>query len=119
MIILFFIIIFGGNYIYDLILNNYVFTSFIENKEIKDIRKFNFDKFLYYMFNYLTPIAKINNFIIVDKNSSKEVEANYTYIRVILFNCIMFILNNSKAQKSKTLEIRMKHVKSKDKGKLL
>ena len=102
---------FGGNYIYDLILTNYVFTSFIENKEIKDIRRFNFDNFLNYMVNYLTPIAKINNFTIVVKNSLKEVEANYTYIRVILFNCIMFILNNSKDQKSKTLEIRMKHVK--------
>ena len=102
---------FGGNYIYDLILTNYVFTSFIESREIKDIRRFNFDNFLNYMVNYLTPIAKINNFTIVVKNSLKEVEANYTYIRVILFNCIMFILNNSKDQKSKTLEIRMKHVK--------
>ena len=86
---------------------------------LKIKKLFNFDKFLNYMFHYLTPIAKINNFTIVVKNSSKEVETNYTYIRVILFNCIMFILNNSKAQKSKTLEIRMKHVKSKDKGKLL
>ena len=103
---------FGGNYIYDLALTNYVFTSFIENKEIKDIRRFNFDNFLNYMVNYLTPIAKINNFTIEVKNSLKEeVEANYTYIRVILFNCIMFILNNSKDQKNKTLEIRMNHVK--------
>ncbi len=59
------------------------------------------------MFHYLTPIAKINNFTIIVKNSSKEVD--YTYIRVILFNCIMFILNNSKDRKSKALEIRMKH----------
>ena len=103
---------FGGNYIYDLILTNYVFTSFIENKEIKDIRRFNFDNFLNYMVNYLTPIAKINNYTIVVKNSLKEeVEANYIYIRAIIFNCIMFIINNSKDQKNKILEISTKHAK--------
>lgn len=105
-----FYIKFNLNYLSDLILTNNFFDSLLHDK-CYDIHRFNFNSFLHYMIHYLTPISKINNFKISIKNDlNEEIEANYYCIRVLIFNILMFIFNNSRDMKEKTLEIRVEHV---------
>jgi len=63
------------------------------------------------MINYFYPISKIKNFKIELKSDLEgEVYAIYDYYRVIFFNVIIFILNNTRDSKNeKTLTISVKH----------
>jgi len=63
------------------------------------------------MINYFYPISKIKNFKIELKSDLVgEVYAIYDYYRVIFFNVIIFILNNTRdSKKEKTLTISVKH----------
>jgi len=63
------------------------------------------------MINYFYPISKIKNFKIELKSDLEgEVYAIYDYYRVIFFNVIIFILNNTRdSKKEKTLTISVKH----------
>ena len=92
-----------------LTLNN--FNCLRMSKINKRLTNLNFEYFVNYMINYFYPISKIKNFKIELKSDLEgEVYAIYDYYRVIFFNVIFFILNNTRdLKKEKTLTISVKH----------
>jgi len=99
------------NYIYDLSLTLNTFNCLRMSKINKRLTNLNFEYFVNYMINYFYPISKIKNFKIELKSDLEgEVYAIYDYYRVIFFNVIIFILNNTRdSKKEKTLTISVKH----------
>lgn len=99
------------NYMYDMYLTLNTFQSLKMCKINKCQTNINFENFVNYMINYFYPISKIKNYKIEVKSDLEgEVYAIYDYYRVIFFNIIIFILNNSRdLSKEKTLTISVKH----------
>lgn len=99
------------NYIYDMYLTLNTFNCLRMSKMNKRLTNLNFEYFVNYMINYFYPISKIKNFKIELKSDLEgEVYAIYDYYRVIFFNVIIFILNNTRdSKKEKTLTISVKH----------
>lgn len=99
------------NYIYDMYLTLNTFNCLRMSKINKRLTNLNFEYFVNYMINYFYPISKIKNFKIELKSDLEgEVYAIYDYYRVIFFNVIFFILNNTRdLKKEKTLTISVKH----------
>ena len=99
------------NYIYDMYLTLNTFNCLRMSKMNKRLTNLNFEYFVNYMINYFYPISKIKNFKIELKSDLVgEVYAIYDYYRVIFFNVIIFILNNTRdSKKEKTLTISVKH----------
>jgi hypothetical protein len=99
------------NYIYDMYLTLNTFQSLKMCKINKCQTNINFENFVNYMINYFYPISKVKNYKIEVKSDLEgEVYAIYDYYRVIFFNIIIFILNNSRdMSKEKTLTISVKH----------
>ncbi len=99
------------NYIYDMYLTLNTFNCLRMSKINKRLTNLNFEYFVNYMINYFYPISKIKNFKIELKSDLEgEVYAIYDYYRVIFFNVIIFILNNTRdSKKEKTLTISVKH----------
>jgi hypothetical protein len=105
------------NYIFDLTLTINTYRSLKMNKSIKKFAQFNLKNFVMYMLSYLYPIAKIKNFSFQFKCDISDDEANcvYDYYRVIFFNVIMFILNNTKdTSKERSIMVELKHDKFKE-----
>ena len=101
----------SANFITDLTLTNHLYNSFVGQKTLHDLRRMDFNNFLDYMVDYLSPFALKNNFKLEIKEylNEKELVCNYIYIREIFFNIIMFITQNSKDPKMKTLSITPEH----------
>lgn len=99
------------NYIYDMYLTLNTFNCLRMSKINKRLTSLNFEYFVNYMINYFYPISKIKNFKIeLESDLEGEVYAIYDYYRVIFFNVIIFILNNTRDSKNeKTLTISVKH----------
>ena len=108
----FFYINLSLNFIYDLTTTNYIYNTFIEKKKITGYSKFNFEKLVKYLTNYITVFGLSKNFIIneeVDKN--EDVIGNITYIRAIIFNILLFIIENTNDQKQKVITIKRENIK--------
>ena len=101
----------SANLITDLTLTNHLYNSFIGQKTLHDLRRMDFNNFLNYMVDYLSPFALKNNFKLKIKEylNEKELVCNYIYIREIFFNIIMFITQNSNDPKMKILSITPEH----------
>ena len=99
------------NFVTDLTLSNHLYNSFIGQKTLHDLRRIDFNNFLNYMVDYLSPFALKNNFKLEIKEylNEKELVCNYIYIREIFFNMIMFITQNSKDPNMKKLSITPEH----------
>ena len=108
----FFYINLSVNFIYDLTTTNYIYNTFIEKKKLSELSKFNLENLLKYMINYLSVFGINKNFNIEIKIDKKEdVICNLVYIRSIIFNILLFIIENSNDQKPKTITIKSEHVK--------
>ena len=108
----FFYINLSVNYIYDLTTTNYIYNTFIEKKKLSELSTFNFENLVKYMSNYLIVFGINKNFNIDIKIDKKEdVVCNLAYIRAIIFNILLFIIENSNDQKPKTITIKREHVK--------
>ncbi len=108
----FFYINLSVNFIYDLTTTNYIYNTFIEKKKLSELSKFNLENLVKYMANYLIVFGINKNFNIDIKIDKKEdVICNLAYIRAIIFNILLFIIENSNDQKPKTITIKREHVK--------
>ena len=108
----FFYINLSVNFIYDLTTTNYIYNTFIEKKKLTELSRFNLENLLKYMINYLSVFGINKNFNIDIKIDKKEdVICNLPYIRVIIFNILLFIIENSYDQKQKTITIKRENVK--------
>ena len=108
----FFYINLSVNFIYDLTTTNYIYNTFIEKKKLSELSKFNLENLVKYMVNYLSVFGINKNFNIDIKIDKKEdVVCNLAYIRAIIFNILLFIIENSNDQKPKTITIKREHVK--------
>ena len=108
----FFYINISVNFIYDLTTTNYIYNTFIEKKKLTELSKFNLENLVKYMVNYLSVFGINKNFNIDIKIDKKEdVICNLAYIRVIIFNILLFIIENSNDQKPKTITIKREPVK--------
>jgi hypothetical protein len=88
------------NFIYDTQLTMTVFQSFKLCNFHNNVTKFNLTNFLNYMANYMyVPMKKqgINNTIEIHSKIKDEIIANYEYLRLIVFNFLNFIFNNTQA----------------------
>lgn len=101
------------NYVFDMYLTVNIFNSLRASKINKDISTFDFKQMTQYLINYLTMLQKQKNFKIESSyDKYDEIEANYEYVRVLMFNMLLFILNNSEDDKNKKiLEVKFKHDK--------
>jgi CheY-like chemotaxis protein len=64
------------------------------------------------MANYLCVFGLNKNFSIdINIDRKEDVICNLAYIRVIIFNILLFIIENSNDQKMKTISIKREHVK--------
>lgn len=99
------------NFIYDTFLTLQVFSSLRTNKIYQTLSRFNFESFLCYMITYIQPLAKLKNFKIeYNTDLSEEIEAIYEYYRVIIFNILVHIMNNTRNLNSeKHLKIKVEH----------
>jgi hypothetical protein len=105
------------NYVYDMYLTLNTFNALRMNKTDKSLTCFHFKNFVSYMVQNFYIIAKAKNFKIEENipNINDEIYAIYDYCRVIFFNVIMFILNNSKGNREeRILSIGVKQVKFAD-----
>ena len=108
----FFYINLSVNFIYDLTTTNYIYNTFIEKKKLTELSKFNLENLVKYMVNYLSVFGLNKNFSIDIKIDKKEdVICNLAYIRAIIFNILLFIIENSNDQKPKTITIKREPVK--------
>ena len=109
--LIFFYLNLSSNYVNDLIINNYLYNSFIERKTLKSLKRLNFNNLLTYMVDYMTPFAIHKNvkIKIIDYIREKEVVCNYIYIRSIIFNILMFIIQNTNYKQEKTILINPEH----------
>ena len=108
----FFYINLSVNFIYDLTTTNYIYNTFIEKKKLSELSKFNLENLVKYMVNYLSVFGINKNFNIDIKIDKKEdVICNLAYIRAIIFNILLFIIENTNDQKPKTITIKREHVK--------
>ena len=108
----FFYINLSVNFIYDLTMTNYIYNTFIEKKKLIELSRFNLENLLKYMINYLSVFGINKNFNIEIKIDKKEdVICNLPYMRVIIFNILLFIIENSNDQRNKTITIKREHVK--------
>ena len=108
----FFYINLSLNFIYDLASTNYIYNTFIEKKKITGYSKFNLENLFKYLINYITVFGLNKNFSIdleIDKN--EDVICNLIYIRAIVFNILLFIIENSNDQKQKTITIKRENIK--------
>lgn len=100
------------NYVYDLYLTISAFKmlkSGLKNKKVSD---FHFKYFLNYIVNYFYMPCRIRNWKIELNNElDKEVIASYEYLRTLIFNLLFFIVNNSRDEGDKVVEISIKHDK--------
>ena len=108
----FFYINLSVNFIYDLTTTNYIYNTFIEKKKLTELSKFNLENLIKYMVNYLGVFGLNKNFNIDIKIDKKEdIICNLSYIRAIIFNILLFIIENSNDQKPKTITIKREPVK--------
>ena len=108
----FFYINLSLNFIYDLTSSNFIYNTFIEKKKITGYSKFNLENLFKYLINYIGVFGLNKNFTInleIDKN--EDVICNLTYLRAIIFNILLFIIENSTDQKPKTITIKRENVK--------
>ena len=108
----FFYINLSVNFIYDLTTTNYIYNTFIEKKKLTELSRFNLESLVKYMANYLCVFGLNKNFNIdINIDRKEDVICNLAYIRVIIFNILLFIIENSNDQKMKTITIKREHVK--------
>ena len=108
----FFYIRLSINFIYDLTQTNYIYNTFIEEKKLNELSKFNFEQLIIYMSDYLSVFALNKNFSIdVRVDKKEDVICNLSYVRIIIFNILLFIIENSNDSKPKTITIKREHVK--------
>jgi hypothetical protein len=81
------------------------------NKISKKVTQFHFKNFVSYIITYFYPLTKLKRFTIQLKTElDDEVLAIYEYYRVIFFNVILFIINNTDDNTNdKILQIIVKH----------
>ena len=108
----FFYINLSVNFIYDLTMTNYIYNTFIEKKKLTELSRFNLENLLKYMINYLSVFGLNKNFNIdVQIDKKGDVICNIAYMRVIIFNILLFIIENSNDQRAKTITIKRENVK--------
>lgn len=86
------------NFIYDTQLTMTVFQSLKLCNFHNNVTKFNLSYFLNYMANYMYVHMKkqgINNSIEIYSKIKDEIIANYEYLRILIFNFLNFIFNNT------------------------
>ena len=94
------------NYIYDYYLTLTVFNSLKINKFNNKVTKFCLFNFLNYMVNYLyIPSRKQSANIEVNCRFKDEIVANYEYMRLIIFNFLSFVINNSQSDSPNDIKI--------------
>jgi len=110
--IFFFYINLSVNFIYDLTTTNYIYNTFIEKKKLTELSKFNLENLIIYMSNYLSMFGINKNFSIdIQMEKKDDVICNLVYIRAIIFNILLFIIENTNDQKPKTITIKRENVK--------
>ena len=108
----FFYINLSLNFIYDLTSTNYIYNTFVEKKKITGISKYNFENLLKYLVNYITVFGLNKNFNInieIDKN--EDVIGNIPYMRAIIFNILLFIIQNTNDPRQKNIVIKRENIK--------
>ena len=108
----FFYINLSLNFIYDLTSTNYIYNTFVEKKKITGISKYNFENLLKYLVNYITVFGLNKNFNInieIDKN--EDVIGNIPYMRAIIFNILLFIIENTNDLRQKNITIKRENIK--------
>jgi hypothetical protein len=107
------------NFLYDSGQTLRILTSIRMKKIQKNLTNFHFESLIKYFISYLTPVLKQKN-ITIDFFSEidGEISAIYDYYRVIFFNTILFIINNSSdyTDKEKILNLNVMHVRFSDEG---
>ena len=100
------------NFIYDLTSTNYIYNTFIEKKKITGYSRFNFEKLIRYLTNYITVFGLNKNFnISVEVDKNEDVIGNLSYMRAIIFNILLFIIENTNDQKPKMITITRENIK--------
>ena len=97
------------NILLDMYLGLEVFHSFKNEKYLDDLHLISMENFLSYFFGYLKPIALSKGFQIVytlNDLFKEKVEMHYIYFRAMLFNIVMFIIQNAgEPNEEKTLKV--------------
>jgi len=104
------------NYIQDVFLTINVVMALRMNKILHKQTKIDFEDFIPHIVDYLYPIAKMKNFVFKLNLIEEDIVVVYEYYRVIFFNTIFFILNNSQDNSEKKIEITLDHSRWTDHG---
>ena len=84
------------NYIYDYYLTTNIFYALKINKYHNSFAKFNLSNFLNYMIKNMYILSKTKNVNLeLNCKIKDDIIANYEYTRLIVFNILNFVLNNS------------------------
>ena len=89
-----------------------IYNTFVEKKKITGISKYNFENLLKYLVNYITVFGLNKNFNInieIDKN--EDVIGNIPYMRAIIFNILLFIIENTNDLRQKNIMIKRENIK--------
>lgn len=104
---------YNTNFVYDMNLTVQLYYAFINKKIFPPTEKIKIKEFLNYLIDYFYLISQVKNFKFVIKNlSNDEIIISYVYFRAILFNILLFILNNSNSNEEKIVEINIKNEKN-------
>jgi hypothetical protein len=108
---LIFLLKYSFNYTYDMALTLSVYNTLRMNIVDRYQTSLHFKNFVTYLIQYFYPISKSKLFDIeFNADRDDEVFVIYDYYRVIFFNIIMFILNNSNDVSTiKNINISIKH----------
>jgi len=104
------------NYIQDIQLTINIIVTLRMNKIYHKQTRINFEDFLPHIVNYLYPLAKMKNFQFKLNLIEEDIIVVYEYYRVIFFNTIFFILNNTNDTSEKTLEVTLDHSRWTERG---
>jgi len=98
------------NFIFDLNLTVDLFYSLINKKVYPPSDQIKVKEFINYLIDLFYVISKVKNFKFIIKNlCDDEIIVCYLYYRTILFNLLLFIVNNSNSADEKIVEITLKN----------
>jgi hypothetical protein len=105
------------NFIYDMSLTLKVYSSIMSNRIHSPCDKLNMRELMNYFTDYFYTPGRMKNFKIESNISNYHLYEDdllvyYPYVRVVLFNCLIFFINNcSETVKEKVLQVNLKYEK--------
>lgn len=99
------------NYVYDMYLTLLIFNKIRYCKKCVNEKVFNISSTSYSIIDNFKLLKKLKKFNIEFKCYTTIIKANYNYVRVLIFNMLMFIMNNTLDDKEKNITFNIKHEK--------